>query len=284
MMFHSNHRYRFDPRIFDHAVSSHIGYGRSRNEDAVWHTPGRYYGSGRGLLWAVADGMGGHSAGDIAAQAACEQLALFYTSAGAGDRRAVSEPELRRRLERTLLRADRHIRRMAMSSPELNDMGTTLSCLLMTSEHSIIGHVGDSRIYRLRSDRLHCLTTDHTFVQEMIFEGEIDPRDALTHPLRHVLTQAVGTAEPLMQVDTRIDRLWPEDCFLLCTDGLTTAVNESRIADLLNQPTNAAETAAALVTEALHHRTKDNVTAVVVKVKQKEENGEHGKLRSGTTV
>jgi serine/threonine protein phosphatase PrpC len=143
-------------------------------------------------------------------------------------------------------------------------MGTTLSCLVLTESHSIISHVGDSRIYRLRHNRLTCLTTDHTFVQDMIFEGELDPKEAERHPLRHLLTRVVGTSEPLPLVDTRIDHLHPGDRYLLCTDGLSNTVADKDIADLLSRGHETAGIAEQLVAQALRGNARDNITAVVV--------------------
>ena len=147
-------------------------------------------------------------------------------------------------------------------------MGTTLSCLVITPTNSIIAHVGDSRIYRLRQGHLACLTVDHTFVQDMIFEGEVVPGKAHRHPLRHMLTRAVGTGEPLALVDSRIDLLKKEDCFLLCTDGLCNALSDTCIHDLLSRPATASETAAKLVMQALQNGARDNITAIVIKMKR----------------
>lgn len=260
----TGHREGGQPLLFDHGACSDIGCGRLRNEDAAWHTPNRFYGGGEGLVWAVADGIGGHHGGDVASRVACEQLRNYHAFAGGSG--PAPPAALCRRLEKTILRADRHIRRMALADPGLAHMGTTLSCLVLTGTHSIIGHVGDSRVYRWRRNHLNCLTRDHTFVQEMIFEGELDPHRALTHPLRHMLTLAVGTAEPLEYVETRIDRLRPDDRFLLCTDGLHHAVSDEHIAAHLSQAVAAADIAAALVDEALHRHTRDNVTAVIIKI------------------
>ena len=147
-------------------------------------------------------------------------------------------------------------------------MGTTLSCLVLTAASSIIAHVGDSRIYRWRKSRLYCLTTDHTFVQDMIFEGEVDPDQAHRHPLRHMLTRAVGTAEPLSHVDTRIDRIQPGDRFLLCTDGLYAALGENHMAAILNGRSNSHNTALTLVHKALSMGARDDTTALVVDVNE----------------
>lgn len=148
----------------------------------------------------------------------------------------------------------------------MQDMGTTLSCLVLTDSHSIIGHVGDSRIYRWRSGYLSCLTKDHTFVQEMITEGEIDPTTAGKHPLRHLLTQVVGTAEPLEHVLARVDRIKAGDRFLLCTDGLHNWVPDEQISNVLALDGSAGLLASNLVNAALMNKARDNVTALVATV------------------
>lgn len=245
---------------------THIGLGRAANEDTIFKMPTDKLAkaSTMGYLWAVADGMGGNNGGKIASSMACDALQTYF------DRRLPSHSrpstkELGRHLAETVLRTDRLVRIKALSHELLNHMGTTLSCLLILEGQAIVAHVGDSRIYRWRKGYLSCLTTDHTFVQEMIDEGEVDQKDAHLHPLRNLLTQAVGTGEPLDHVDMRIDRTLPGDRFLLCTDGLYNAVDEFDIAALMASKQEADGIAEALVTHALQNKIRDNVTAVVVR-------------------
>jgi len=243
-------------------VCSHIGQ-RRRNEDSVRVPAAAGPLSSEGSLFAVADGMGGHSGGGLASRMACRELDTYY-------QRLPTEPRflthhlLSRVLMETVFRIDRRIRRRGLRDAGMAEMGTTLSCLVLTESHSIISHVGDSRIYRLRHNHLTRLTTDHTFVQDMIFEGELDPKEAERHPLRHVLTRVVGTSEPMPLVDTRIDRLRPKDRYLLCTDGLTNTVADKDIADLLARGHEATGIAEHLVAQALQDNARDNITAVVV--------------------
>lgn len=245
-----------------YGVRSHIGQ-RLRNEDSVRVPAAVEPLSPEGSLFAVADGMGGHSGSGLASRMACRELETYY-------QRLPTEPLslthhlLNLVLMETVFRIDRSIRRRGLRDAGMAEMGTTLSCLVLTESHSIISHVGDSRIYRLRHNHLTRLTTDHTFVQNMIFEGEVDPKEAERHPLRHVLTRVVGTSEPMPLVDTRIDRLQPKDRYLLCTDGLTNTVADKDIADLLPQGHEAAGIAEHLVAQALRDNARDNITAVVV--------------------
>jgi len=246
--------------------ASHIGR-RMSNQDRLYISPGN--GSGeRGRLFAVADGMGGQPGGGLASRLACDGLAGYYQRPLSG-RPQWDAHSLKRHLEEIVFRIDRQIRIQGHGDPALTDMGTTLSCMVLTSQHAVVAHVGDSRIYRLRRGHLTCLTTDHTFVQDMINEGEVDPAYARVHPLRHLLTRVVGTEEALQWVDTRIDALRGNDCFLLCSDGLTNVLTSGQIARALCEHGHARQIAVNLVSRALQSGAKDNVTALVVK------NGRH---------
>ena len=242
---------------------------RPVNEDAFLNTSFRRTGERRlrDRLWAVADGMGGHERGREASSLACRGLQDFFAHQPP-DPQDCSVRALSRHLAATVLRVDRLVRQRAAARPSLAHMGTTLSCLVLADGHSIIAHVGDSRIYRWRKGHMTCLTTDHTFVQEMIFEGEVDPSQAHRHPMRHLLTNAVGTAEPLYQVDERIDRIQVGDRFLLCTDGLTNALDDERLAAALEIDKHPAGIAAGLVGAALDRDARDNVTALVVELER----------------
>lgn len=248
---------------------THRGPVRPVNEDAFLAPSSRIGGEGslRDRLWAVADGMGGHEGGREASNLACGELLELF-SRQPPDPRNCGVRALSRHLAATVLRVDRRVRRRAATRPSLAHMGTTLSCLLLADGHSIVAHVGDSRVYRWRKGHLTCLTTDHTFVQEMVFEGEVDPSQAHRHPMRHLLTNAVGTAEPLCQVDEHIDRTEVGDRFLLCTDGLTNALGTGRLAALVSPRRHPGEIAEDLVAAALDRGTRDNVTVVVVELER----------------
>lgn len=237
-------------------VCTHIGR-RPQNQDKTLTVCKAW-----GRLFAVADGMGGHPGGELASQLACEYLKEFFTNKRIVDKK--KPYSYRNRLVDAIIRVDRYIRLHGRRHKAMTDMGTTLSCLLIDGTHSIIAHVGDSRIYRHRNGRLSQLTTDHTFVQDMIFEGEVDPSQAYRHPLRHLLTRVVGTEEVLEFVDSRIDDIKLGDQFLLCTDGLTGSLNEDSIIEAMKEQSTAADTAARLVKTALRNGARDNITAIVV--------------------
>lgn len=247
--------------------------GRKRvNQDMLKVAPTDDRSSERGRIFAVADGMGGHNGGEVASRLACQGLDEYYQRSISGQP-PWSAFVLSRHLEETVLRIDRLLRLQGFRNAALADMGTTLSCLVITSEHTIIAHVGDSRIYRLRRGYLTCLTTDHTFVQDMIFEGEIDPKNAAKHPMRHFLTRAVGTPESLDQADVRVDPLKGGDRFLLCSDGLFNSLRAEQIANTLSKSWPTRRIAATLVSEALYAGARDNITALVVKNDRNQHSG-----------
>ncbi len=250
---------------FGVGCKTHIGFGRRANEDAFWVASDAFARDRAACLIAVADGMGGHKGGAVASRFACEAL-KGYDRKLAQPNSKLNPEQLCRELTDAIYRIDRGLRFKAYKTDDMRDMGTTLSCLVLTDSHSIIGHVGDSRIYRWRSGRLSCLTKDHTFVQEMITEGEIDPTTADRHPLRHLLTQVVGTAEPLEHVLARVDRVKAGDRLLLCTDGLYNCLPKGRISHLMERDGDAGSLAANLVDSALANQTRDNVTALVITV------------------
>ena len=259
--------------IIETGYCTHIGGRKAANEDSIFLTPSQISPvkiNTRGLLWSVADGIGGHNGGKIASELACRALNAYYNrplaEKGEADARMLG-----RHLTETVIRIDRLVRLRGASNEQLAHMGTTLSCLLIAGRHTVIAHVGDSRIYRWRRGRLTCLTTDHTFVQEMIFEGEVNAENAQSHPLRNLLTHVVGTAEPLSYVQDRIDPLQTSDRFLLCTDGLHHVVGDHNLAAIMASETDAGQAARKLVDAALKRRTQDNVTALVVALR-----GDHG--------
>jgi len=254
-----------DTFSIDYGVCTHIGQ-RDQNQDAVLIESVPVSLNGNGYLFAVADGMGGHTGGGLASRMVCDCLNDNYR------RKILEKPktgltDISRCLTEAIMRADRYIRLRGLKDDKLADMGTTISCLVLSDTHLIIAHVGDSRIYCLRKGRLIRLTVDHTFVQDMIFEGEVDPAKAHLHPLRHMLTRAVGTGEPLPWVDLYIDSLDPAGRLLLCTDGLYNALSDQHLLGRLSREVTATDAAAKLVKQALQKGARDNTTAIVVDFK-----------------
>jgi len=227
---------------------SDVGRVRTGNEDALLIA---------GSVFAVADGMGGHRAGEVASAAALEPLALLDGQRFDGATAAIAA------LTAAAVTANAEVSRRAHSDPELEGMGTTLTALLIDGAAAHLVHVGDSRAYLAREGVLAQLTDDHTLVQALIDQGRLTPAQAGTHPHRSVITRAIGVATDV-EVDAKSFALVPGDTLLLCSDGLTGMVTDERIAELLTTlPT--ADAVDALIAAANEAGGTDNVTVLLVR-------------------
>ena len=193
--------------------------------------------------------MGGHSAGDVASQTAVEALSQGL----AGDRS----------LAAAVKDANRRVFERAQQSTELSGMGTTMTAVIAGGSRIEIAHVGDSRAYLFREGRLQRLTQDHTVLDRMVRQGKLRPEEARTHPQRSVLERALGV-EPDVSVDARTIDARPGDRLLLCTDGLTGMLEESRIREVLETEADPAAASARLVADAVEAGGHDNVSVIVV--------------------
>lgn len=228
------------------AAATDVGRARERNEDA-------YYGGRR--LFAVADGLGGHKAGEVASKMAVEAIAALDGDPGADVAAALPE---------TIREANRAVYAHALRDPSTRGMGTTLTALAIDGDVARLAHVGDSRCYLIRDGEITMLSRDHTLVAQMIEEGSITPAQAEVHPQRSVLTRALG-AEPAVDVDTLDVPLHAGDRLLLCSDGLTSAVVEDDLDRLASDP-DPTEACRMLVDEANARGGPDNITVVIVDV------------------
>ena len=222
-----------------------IGKLRKQNEDAAWFDESR-------AVFAVADGMGGHLAGEVASRMAIEAVQRMAKDNDVPGIAALRE---------AVAGAHEMILSHAQSHIECAGMGTTLSVLWLGRSYAYIAHVGDSRIYRLRAGSLTQITQDHSLVEELVRAGLITREQARTHPRRNIITRALGTHgenEPdLLVTDVR-----DGDLFLLCTDGLTGMVTDEEIERVLRE--NGMETAAdTLLSLALDAGGRDNVTLIL---------------------
>ena len=224
-----------------------IGRKRKQNEDAAW------FDEKRGVF-VVADGMGGHLAGEVASQMAIDAVRRMAA------RHKKPSVDL---LKKTVLGAHERIYLHAQGHAECAGMGTTISMMWRGGGYMYIAHVGDSRIYRLRDGHMEQITQDHSLVQELVNQGVLTPELAAHHPMRNVITRAVGTDEGV-EVDLFTKERKLGDIWLLCTDGLSGMVPDEDIARILR--TKAPEAAAdALLQTALDNGGRDNVTFVILK-------------------
>jgi len=250
------------------AGKTDIGLKRKNNEDRYLIIDNKDTGYDfyrLGKMFAVADGMGGHLAGETASRMACDALLAYYNEGSAENH--LSPENLSIRLENVIHTASKQISDFAYENREYAGMGTTLSVLILHKENALIAHVGDSRIYRVRGDEFKQLTTDHTQVQEMVDMGQLTLEEAAYHPLRHILTHAVGRETGSGTVYTCIEQLQEKDVFLLCSDGLHDMMSDVEIKKVFLKGPSPQAACEKLVAQALKHGGKDNVTVVVVSCK-----------------
>jgi serine/threonine protein phosphatase PrpC len=231
-------------RIARVAARTDAGRVRRRNEDAFVCEP---------PLFAVADGMGGAQAGEIASRLAAAAL-REYRDADAVDAEG--------RLRSIIQEANRRIFARATSDPHASGMGTTVTAALFGGGRVSLGHVGDSRAYRLRDGALTQLTEDHSLVADLLRSGRISREEAVSHPQRSVITRALGT-DAAVVVDSYSIDAQPGDIFLLCSDGLTTMVDEEIVRQTLIEAGSLDDAAQALVRGANQNGGEDNVTVVL---------------------
>ena len=243
---------------------SDIGRRRTTNEDA--------FGLDDELgLYVVADGMGGHAAGEVASREAVDTvMAMVRRQRDAlaavqnGDRSTDAIRRVQRVMESAIQAATYMVFAIAEADPEQKGMGTTLSCLLVLDDLGITGQVGDSRVYHVREGRVTRLTEDHTLVAWQVKQGIITPDEAERSPHRNVITRAVGSRD-YVQVDTGIVDVQPGDSFLLCSDGLHGYLrDDDEIAPVLDL--GPAVAVRHLVDLANSRGGRDNITGIVVEI------------------
>jgi serine/threonine protein phosphatase PrpC len=221
-------------------------------------------------LFVVADGMGGHNAGEVASHMAVETIRAFIAeSAAAGDITWPFGLETgnsidTNRLTTAVRLANRRIYTEGAKSPDLSGMGTTVVAALVAGDRMTIVSVGDSRLYRLRRGALEQLTKDDTWLASVLGEKQAEDADP-QHPLRHVLTSVVGTKDDV-KPGSREEQLVAGDRFLLCTDGVHGKLDSGSMTSLLETAASATAGADTLVKEAITRGTSDNATALVINV------------------
>jgi serine/threonine protein phosphatase PrpC len=233
--------------VAEEAHKTDTGRQRHANEDSYF---------ARSPLFAVADGMGGAQAGEVASRIA----------AGAFEREAVTDDQpAEGRLERIAQQANREIHKLAQEDSSRAGMGTTLTAAMLRDDEVALGHVGDSRAYVFRDGELKRLTKDHSLVEELRRQGRLTEEQAEEHPQRSIITRALGP-EPDVNVDTMTFPARDGDVFLLCSDGLTTMVPDDEIAKILADTKSLRSAVNRLVDAANRGGGRDNITAVAFRL------------------
>ena len=234
------------------------GRARENNEDAVAVDDVT-------RLCVLADGMGGYNAGEIASGMATafikSEMARWLSEAG----RNAKVKEIRRALEICVDNANRSIFNASGSNPQYSGMGTTLVVGVFHGSKLILGHIGDSRCYRLRNGALSQITKDHSLLQEQIDAGLITPEQAASSSIKNLVTRAMGVEDAVM-LELNEHDIEAGDLYLLCSDGLSDMVDDAEIASILEAPTLIEQKADSLVASANEHGGRDNISVVLVQL------------------
>lgn len=235
-----------------------VGKRRESNEDSFLLEPGRG-------VYAVADGMGGHAAGEIASHLAIETLREVLDRDDPAEARK-SVDTATEWLRGAVVEANRRICESIRLHEERRGMGTTVVALVQSGQDAVVGHVGDSRLYLLRGKELVRMTSDHSWVNEQVKLGLMNDDTAQRHPMRNIVTRALGSRTEVV-VDLTSVQVQSGDIFLLCSDGLNTMLADEQIHAILVEHRDDPEAACgALVEAANRYGGEDNVTVVVARV------------------
>jgi protein phosphatase len=243
---------------FTCAARTDVGIVRSGNEDNYLML------SDRGVF-IVADGMGGHAAGEVASEMAV--AIVVEVLAGLS---SLPDDDAARAIHEAVRRANEAIYKRTLTETEKHGMGTTVSLLGLHDWHYVIGQVGDSRVYLLREGRLVQLTKDHSYVQEQVDAGALTPEQARDHPYSNVITRCVGAGAEV-RPDVYVGAAQAGDTFLVASDGLTGMVDDRRLQQLLGSRAPAQRVVDALIAEANGRGGLDNITAIVVRILRDDE-------------
>ncbi len=230
-----------------------VGIIRSGNEDNYLMVPDRG-------IFVVADGMGGHAAGEVASE-----MAVRVVARELGSLRGLSDDQVADRMRLAIRAANGAIFDRTLTEHDKRGMGTTVTTLVLYDTRFLIGQVGDSRAYLFRDGKLIQLTKDHSYVQEQVDAGYLTPEQARSHPYSNVITRCVGANSEVMP-DIYLGTAKPKDVFLLASDGLTGMLEDRQLAELLAPTRMPQEQVDELIAEANRHGGLDNITAIIVRV------------------
>jgi protein phosphatase len=234
-----------------------VGIIRSGNEDNYLMVPDRG-------VFIVADGMGGHAAGEVASEMAVRIIARELRN-----NKGVTDAEAAERMRHAIIEANSAIFQRTLNEHDKRGMGTTATAMVIIGTHYLIGQVGDSRAYLLRDGTFVQLTKDHSYVQEQVDAGYLSPEEARTHPYSNVITRCVG-ANVDVSPDVYAGVLRPDDLYLLASDGLTGMIEDGDLHSILFTNRDPQEIVGELIDEANRRGGLDNITAILIRVDQVE--------------
>lgn len=234
---------------------SDVGMVRPGNEDNFFAEA-----DARRGVFIVADGMGGHAAGEVASE-----MAVQIISRQLLEMSSVLAPDAADRVQQAMREANRAIHERMLAEADKQGMGTTASVLMLSDNQYLVGQIGDSRIYLLRGGALTQITTDHSYVQEQMDAGLLTPEQARRHPYSNVITRCVGSY-PDVAVDIFSGEMFPNDVFLVASDGLTGMVGDQRLQNLLLAGNGPARMVDACIAAANGRGGTDNITAIIIQV------------------
>ncbi len=240
---------------FSCAARTDVGVVRSGNEDT-------YLMANERGLFVVADGMGGHAAGEVASEMAARLIAERYAPV-----KGMSDDELMGQMVGAIRSANAAIFERTVTEHDKRGMGTTATALALLPTRYLIGHVGDSRAYVLRGGVLSQLTKDHSYVQEQVDAGRLSPEDARVHPYANVITRCVGSNGDVVP-ELFVGTLDPDDLLLLASDGLTGMIEDEDLHGILSQESTLEEKVDRLIAEANRRGGLDNITVILVHVEE----------------
>ena len=234
-----------------------IGMQRKMNQDAycISQDNEKY------ILCVLADGMGGYTGGEIASNLAATSVNKYIKEHFENNKDYTKE-ELKELVKQSITYANREVFSKAQQEEELEQMGTTLEICLIYNNRAYIGHIGDSRIYRIRQDIMRKITVDHSYVQNLVKEGKITKEEAENHPKKNMLMKALG-CEPVIEPDVTVKGFYEGDIILVCSDGLTNMISEEEIYNIIREDfENASDN---LIKRANELGGKDNITVILIK-------------------
>ena len=235
-------------------ANTSVGKARKTNQDY-------YYISEDGALNVLADGMGGYAGGEIASRLAVLSV-VEYIKEHFDKNKQYQKEEILEIVKNAMTYANSKVYHKAKENEELEQMGTTLEVCLIYKERAFIGHIGDSRVYRLRKGIMRKLTKDHSYVQTLVEDGTITKEEAEHHPKKNMLIKALG-CEETVEVDVMVKGFIKDDIILICSDGLTNMVSEEQIYNTINN--NLENAAQNLINEANNNGGLDNITLIILK-------------------